>query len=82
MGDSSMVVPGMPEKVGPTSTAVGAALLNAMVVQAVSLIVESGITPPVFISANVEGGDAHNSEILQKYQQNIFYMGTQKGKEL
>ena len=82
MGDSSMVVPGMPEKVGPTSTAVGAALLNAMVVQAVSLIVESGITPPVFVSANVEGGDAHNSEILQKYQQNIFYMGTQKGKEL
>ena len=82
MGDSSMDIPGVPEKVGPTSTAAGAALLNAMVVQAVSLIAESGMTPPVFMSANVEGGDEHNKEVLRKYQRNIFYMGIQRGEEI
>ena len=74
-GDSSTAVPGVPEKVGPTSTAVGAALLNAMVVQAVGMIAASGAVPPVFISANVEGGDAHNAAMLKKYKKNIFYMG-------
>jgi len=75
MGDSSIEIPGVPEKVGPTSTAVGAALLNAMITQAVGLIVESGGEAPVFISANVEGGDEHNAAVLNKYKDNIFYMG-------
>ena len=82
MGDSSTVVPGVPEKVGPTSTAVGAALLNAMITQAVGLIAESGAVPPVFVSANVEGGDEHNSEVLRKYRRHIFYMGQQMDGDL
>jgi len=77
MGDSSVEVPGVPEKVGPTSTAVGAALLYAMVTQAVGMIAAAGAVPPVFISANVEGGDAHNAEMLKRYKDNIFYMGFQ-----
>jgi len=75
MGDSSIEVPGIPEKIGPTSTAVGAALLNAVVVQAATLIVEAGKIPPVFMSANVEGGDAHNAAMLTAYKDQIFYMG-------
>lgn len=74
MGDGSLVIEGVAEKVAPTSTAVGAAMLNAMVAQAIELIVQSGIIPPVFISANVEGGDKHNAEMLAKYKDHIFYM--------
>ena len=74
MGDGSLVIEGVAEKVAPTSTAVGAAMLNAMVAQAIELIVQSGIIPPVFISANVEGGDRHNAEMLAKYKDHIFYM--------
>ena len=76
MGDGSLVIPGVAEKVAPTSTAVGAAMLNAMVAQAVERIVQAGVIPPVFISANVEGGDQHNKEMLAKYKKHIFYMGT------
>lgn len=75
VGDGSVVVEGVPEKVGPTSTAVGAAMLNAVMTRAVELCVESGAIPPVFMSANVEGGDAHNKEMLKKYKDHIFYMG-------
>lgn len=75
VGDGSVVVENVPEKVGPTSTAVGAAMLNAVMVRCVELCVEKGAVPPVFMSANVEGGDKHNKEMLAKYKEHIFYMG-------
>ncbi|MGI6172366.1 MAG: SIS domain-containing protein [Christensenellales bacterium] len=75
IGDGSIEIPPLAEKVGPTSTAVGAAMLNAMMTQAVSLIVEAGSTAPIFMSANVEGGDEHNKAMLAQYRDRIFYMG-------
>ncbi|MBR5752569.1 MAG: SIS domain-containing protein [Clostridia bacterium] len=74
-GDGSVMLEGLPEKVGPTSTAVGAAILNAIVVRTVEMLVQKGFTPPVFMSANVEGGDRHNAQMLAKYKDRIFYMG-------
>jgi len=77
-GDGSVVVDGVPERVGPTSTAAGAAILNAVVVETVRLIAASGTVPPVFVSANVDGGDAHNAAMLKAYKDHIFYMGFQR----
>ncbi|MGI6653945.1 MAG: SIS domain-containing protein [Christensenellales bacterium] len=74
-GDGAVTLPGLQEKVGPTSTAVGAALLNAMMTQAVQYMLEAGATPPVFMSANVEGGDKHNQDMLREYGAHIYYMG-------
>ena len=37
-------------------------------------MIEAGIEPPVFLSANVEGGDEHNARMLEKYKDNVFYM--------
>ena len=73
-GDASVEVAGVPEKCGPTSTVIGAMILNAVVVRAVELLTERGIEPPVFISANIDGGDEHNARILEEYKDNIFYM--------
>lgn len=75
VGDASIVVAGVQEKVGPTSTAIGAAMLNAVMTRAVELCVAMGAVPPVFMSANVPGGDAHNQTMLEKYKDHIFYMG-------
>ncbi len=75
LGDSSLAIDGVPERVGPTSTAVGAVMLNAMVAQAVALIARAGVVAPVFVSANLDGGDEHNQRMLQIYQDHIFYMG-------
>ena len=74
-GDGSIEVEGVPEKVGPTSTAAGAAILNAMMCRAVELIARQGGVPPVFMSANIEGGDEHNRNMLKAYRDHIFYMG-------
>ena len=74
VGDGSVVVEGVPEKVGPTSTAVGAAILNAVMTRAVELVTEAGGAAPVFISANVPGGDEHNRVMLEAYKDHIFYI--------
>lgn len=75
VGDASIEIAGVPEKVAPTSTAIGAAILNAVMGRAVELSVERGVTPPVFVSANVPGGDEHNKAMLEQYKNHIFYMG-------
>ncbi len=73
-GDACVKVGDFPEKTGPTSTAAGAAILNAIVSEAVAGFIRRGITPPVFMSANLEGGDAHNKKVMDEYKDSIFYM--------
>ena len=75
VGDGAIAIEGLPEKVGPTSTAVGAAIVNAIAARSVELTVQAGGTPPVFLSANVDGGDAHNKAMLSAYKDHVFYMG-------
>lgn len=74
-GDASLVIENVPERVAPTSTTIGAAILNAIVAQAVDNIVRAGGVAPVFISGNLDGSDAHNQLIFEKYKEHIFYMG-------
>jgi len=75
LGDGCLEIPGVPEKVAPTSTAAGAAICNAVMAQAVNLISAAGVLPPVFVSANLDAGDDHNKKVLDKYKNHIFYMG-------
>lgn len=74
VGDAAVQIDGFPEKSGPTSTAAGAAILNAVVAQAVGEFMARGVTPPVFVSANLDGGDAHNKKVLEEYKNQITYM--------
>ncbi len=74
VGDAAITVEGVPERVAPTSTSVACALLNAMMAEAVSRITRAGGIPPVFVSANLDGGDEHNKAMLKAYGEHIFYM--------
>jgi uncharacterized phosphosugar-binding protein len=73
-GDSAVTVPGFPQAVGPLSTVTGCALVNALAAEVVSRLVAAGVTPPVFMSANIDGGDAHNAELLAANAHRIHYM--------
>ncbi|MBQ7719700.1 MAG: SIS domain-containing protein, partial [Clostridia bacterium] len=74
IGDAAVVIDGLPEKIGPTSTTVGTALINALVIDSVNRMIADGIVPPVLMSANLDGGDEHNERIFDEYKNNIFYM--------
>ncbi|MDR2376350.1 MAG: SIS domain-containing protein [Treponema sp.] len=73
-GDAELEIQGFSGRVAPTSTAVGAALLNAVVARTVALLVEKNIVPPVFVSSNVPGGDEHNAKIMREHGGQIHYM--------
>ncbi len=67
-GDAALTLPGGQLKSGATSTVVGAAIIEAITVQAAARLAERGITPPVLVSSNLPGGDAHNKAIAARYQ--------------
>ena len=63
-GDAAVAIDGFAQRVGPTSTVVGAAALNAIVAEAAERLVARGIEPEVFLSSNVDGGDDVNARLL------------------
>ena len=65
-GDAAIHVDGFDRAVAPTSTAVGAAIVNAIIAEAVALSVEAGVTPRVFASSNIDEGDAINALLLER----------------
>jgi len=67
VGDACMAFQGIPMRAGPASTALGASILNAVMVEAIQYMLDKGEEPPVLISANVEGGDEHNRRIVDRY---------------
>ena len=72
-GDACVELDGLPERIGPTSTAVGAAIVNAIIIDAVEMLIGRGVVPPVFMSANLDGGPEHNQRVIEEYKDNIFY---------
>jgi uncharacterized phosphosugar-binding protein len=74
VGDALVEVAGLPQRVGPSSTALGAAILNAVVVRTAEILAERGQEVPVFVSANVEGGDAYNQRWFERYRQRLTYL--------
>lgn len=70
-GDASMRIDEINRSVAPTSTAAGAAILNAIEARAVEIMVAEGYTPEVFSSSNVDGGDEINNAYIAKYKKEI-----------
>ncbi|NLO88606.1 MAG: SIS domain-containing protein [Firmicutes bacterium] len=72
--DAAISIDGFAQKIGATSTIAGAAIGNAIVVEAAAILKARGVEPPIFHSANVDGGDEFNKKIFEKYRDRIFYM--------
>lgn len=68
VGDASVRVAGSPMSAGPTSTVIGGALLQSVVVGTVAECLMRGIEPEIFLSSNLAGGDENNAAIFDKYR--------------
>ncbi|MGI6403433.1 MAG: sugar isomerase domain-containing protein [Oscillospiraceae bacterium] len=66
-GDAVVSVEGFEEKVGSTSTFCNCFVMNCLVIETVKELLARGVTPPVFMSANLPGGDEHNKAMEEKY---------------
>ncbi len=74
LGDAAVEVPGVEQKTGPLSTVLGVVVVNAIACQTIANLVERGIDPPIYISANMPGGDEHNARLLAENSARIHYM--------
>jgi uncharacterized phosphosugar-binding protein len=71
IGDAAVPIDEKGTAAGPTSTITGAFILNAIVLEACSLMKEAGIDPPLFSSGNVEGGEVRNIQLVQQYRNRV-----------
>ena len=71
-GDGAVRYEGFQGMVGPTSLLAGAYLVNSLACRVVELFLAHGLTPPVYLSANVPGGDEHNRELEARYRGRIY----------
>ena len=67
-GDAAVELHGHDLKVGPTSTVLGAALLNAIFVEAASVLAGEGAEPPVYRSSNMPGAAEHNQALTERFR--------------
>ncbi len=74
VGDALVELPGLSQKAGAASTVIGAAMLNAVMARAAELLLQRTGDAPVFMSANLDGGDAHNRRWLDHYRGRLTYL--------
>ncbi len=72
-GDAALEIEGFQQKVGPLSSITGCAIANSIVAEVVEALVKKKIIPPVFMSANLDGGDEFNRRLMDENKFRIFY---------
>lgn len=70
-GDAILSYEGVDVPFGPTSTVVGAAILNGIFAEAIKKMADAGFEPPIFLSGNIDGADEHNTQMIKKYHERI-----------
>lgn len=66
-GDAALAVEGKDYKVCAVSSITGALIAQGLTAEIIGCLQRAGAEVPVLISANVDGGDAHNEALRAKY---------------
>jgi uncharacterized phosphosugar-binding protein len=70
-GDAAVAIEDSELQVAPTSTVIGAAIVQAICASAAAQMNQWGLEPPVLVSMNFPGGDAWNEALLERYRGNL-----------
>ena len=71
LGDASVELAGLGQKIAPTSSVIDITLVNLIVVNTVERLLQKGMMPPLFMSANTDAGDEANKGVLENYKSKI-----------
>jgi len=74
-GDAVVEIEGSPQRTGPTATFCNIFTINLLVIEAVKALVARGVEPPLWVSANLPGGDEANRANEEKYIPLIKHLG-------
>lgn len=70
-GDAALTYEKTPTPFGPTSTIIGATMLNAIFADAIKQMLQNGFEAPVFLSSNIDGADKNNQRLIEKYRERV-----------
>lgn len=70
-GDATVQVTESGVKAGPVSTISSLLIANAMMLSACEVLQEKGISPLVYMSGNIPGGDDYNAKMNKQYSRRI-----------
>lgn len=73
-GDAVVEFDNYEQKVAPVSTILNSFVLNSLVACTVEKLIEEGINPPVWKSANMPGGDEANAKYVDKYFERVKHL--------
>lgn len=71
VGDAVIKLPGFEQKIGALSTFANAYVLNCIVIEAINMMVDEGVKPPVWMSGNAPGGDEWNEQFMHRFRDKI-----------
>lgn len=71
LGDATIEIPGFEQKIGALSTYANAFVMNGIMIEAINMLVNEGINPPVWRSGNCPGGDEWNNRFIDKFRKSI-----------
>lgn len=66
-GDAIVEIDGMDQKVAPTSTLCNCFTINLLMIEVITELKKMGVNPPVWMSANLPGGDEANKALEEEY---------------
>ena len=66
-GDACIAVEGVSQHMGPMSTYCNCFAIDCIMMKAAEKLAADGIDPPIWMSANMPGGDAANKALEEKY---------------
>ncbi len=58
-------------KFSPSSTVIGATILNAIFAESIKQMADNNYEPPIFLSGNLEGSDEHNQILINRYRERV-----------
>ncbi|GHO63079.1 UPF0309 protein [Ktedonobacter sp. SOSP1-52] len=71
VGDAVIKIEGISQPVAPMSTFATAYLLNLLVAEAVQLLAQEGVDPPIWRSGNASDGDEINGRFIERFKGRI-----------
>lgn len=74
IGDAVIELKGLEVKIAPCSTILVAFCLNTLVAETIKTLIEMGVEPPIWKSANSPGGDEYNKKHIAKYSKRIKHL--------
>lgn len=74
-GDAVVEIAGAEQRTGPTATMCNLYMLNVLMVETVAQIAALGVTPPLWMSANLPGGDAANHAYEEAFIPRVKHLG-------